>query len=329
VAPPAGKTGVLKFSTDDLPARDRISIWREVFARSVVKVDLEPLGEGPFRSESLVRVLPDVVVRCSSASAAEVRRTKPLVADGDDNLILSIIRRGQMVATQGNREVFLDNGGAYLWSNASTGVSRNPSAMDLVTVSFTRRSLSAVVADLDRSVMRHVPGSSEALQLLISYVDILQKETAPMTPELLALSAAHIQDLAALVLGATRDAAEAAKVGGLRAARLQALKADIIANVGNRQLTLDAIALRHNVSPRYIRTLLNDEQTSFSDFVREQRLRRAYRMLSSSKFSDHNVNAIALECGFGDLSHFNHSFRRRFGATPSDIRSRAQQEPAR
>ncbi len=328
MTPPTGKTAVLKFSTDDLPARDRITIWREVFARSVVKVDLEPLGEGPFRSESLVRALPDVTVRCSSASAAEVRRTKPLVADGDDNFILSIIKKGQMVATQADREVVLDNGGAYLWSNASTGVSRNPTAMDLVTVSLTRRSLSAVVADLDNTTMRLVPASSEALRLLVSYVDILQKETAAMTPELLAVSATHIQDLAALALGATRDAAEAAKVGGLRAARLQALKADIMANVGNPKLSLDTIALRHNISPRYIRALLNDEQISFSDFVREQRLRRAYRMLSNFKLADRNISAIALECGFGDLSHFNHSFRRRFGATPSDIRAHAQQELA-
>jgi AraC-like DNA-binding protein len=175
--------------------------------------------------------------------------------------------------------------------------------------------------------MRLVPASSEALRLLVSYVDILQKEKAPMTPDLLALSATHIQDLAALALGATRDAAEAAKIGGLRAARLQALKTDIIANIGNPALTLDVIALRHNIFPRYIRTLLNDDQTSFSDLVREQRLRRAYRM-SDPKLADRNVSTIALECGFGDLSHFNHSFRRRFGATPSDVRARAQQAPA-
>ncbi|MFC4844519.1 helix-turn-helix domain-containing protein [Bradyrhizobium sp. GCM10023182] len=30
---------------------------------------------------------------------------------------------------------------------------------------------------------------------------------------------------------------------------------------------------------------------------------------------------IAFECGYGDLSYFNRSFRQRYGATPSDIRA--------
>jgi len=32
------------------------------------------------------------------------------------------------------------------------------------------------------------------------------------------------------------------------------------------------------------------------------------------------VTDIALEAGFGDLSHFNRSFKRRYLMTPSDMR---------
>jgi AraC-like DNA-binding protein len=33
------------------------------------------------------------------------------------------------------------------------------------------------------------------------------------------------------------------------------------------------------------------------------------------------VSSVAFEVGFGDLSYFNRTFRRRFGATPSDVRA--------
>jgi AraC-like DNA-binding protein len=32
------------------------------------------------------------------------------------------------------------------------------------------------------------------------------------------------------------------------------------------------------------------------------------------------ISAIALDAGFGNLSYFNASFRRRYGASPSDLR---------
>lgn len=314
---------VFRFSTDDIREKDRIPMWRDLFARSVVKVDLEPLGDAPFRSESVVHVLPDVTIRSSSASAAIVHRTKPLVADGDDNFILAVMRRGQMVAAQNNREVFIGDGGAYLWSNATTGYSRNPVAMDLLTLSFSRRSLGAIVADIDKMLMRPLPAQSEALRLLLGYVDVLQSRQEPMPADLVATSAAHIHDLAALALGATRDAAEIAARGGVRAARLLAVKADVLAHLARPGLTVDAIAARHGISPRYIRDLFGGDHTTFTDFVREQRLRRAYVMLTAPAAAALPIGDIAYKCGFGDLSHFNHSFRRRFGATPSDVRARA------
>ncbi|MDW6023345.1 AraC family transcriptional regulator [Mesorhizobium sp. BAC0120] len=295
-------------------------MWRDLFARSIVKVDLEPSDDEPFRSESVVHVLPDLTIRSSSASAATVRRTRGLVADGDDNLVLTIMKKGRMTAQQRDREVNIADGGAYLWSNASTGYSRN-SSMDLLTIAITRRSLEATVADIHRSLMRPIPALSEPLRLLISYVGILQSQPGRMPAALLASSSTHIHDLAALALGATRDASEAAGKGGLRAARLLAVKADVLAHLRRPELSAEAVAARHGISPRYVRELFSGEETTFGDFVREHRLRRAYHLLSSTVTLNRTIGEIAAECGFGDLSHFNHGFRRRFGVTPGGVRA--------
>ena len=40
------------------------------------------------------------------------------------------------------------------------------------------------------------------------------------------------------------------------------------------------------------------------------------------------VAAIAYDCGFGDLSHFNRAFRRRFGETPRAVRGAGETLPA-
>jgi AraC-like DNA-binding protein len=47
-------------------------------------------------------------------------------------------------------------------------------------------------------------------------------------------------------------------------------------------------------------------------------------MLVDPRYSDRSISAVAYEAGFGDLSYFNRTFRRRYGGTPSDIRHGAR-----
>jgi AraC-like DNA-binding protein len=49
-------------------------------------------------------------------------------------------------------------------------------------------------------------------------------------------------------------------------------------------------------------------------------LLRARTMLRSPRYAERSISAIAHAVGFGDLSHFNRSFRGRFGASPTEVR---------
>jgi AraC-like DNA-binding protein len=104
-----------------------------------------------------------------------------------------------------------------------------------------------------------------------------------------------------------------------RRARLRAIKADILENL-DYELTVRAIALRHGVTPRYIHMLFKMEGVTFCEFVLGQRLMHAYTMISDTRFAGLNITSIAFAAGFGDLSYFNRTFRRRFGTTPSRLR---------
>ncbi len=59
--------------------------------------------------------------------------------------------------------------------------------------------------------------------------------------------------------------------------------------------------------------------------MRDQRLTRAHHVLSDPHSGGLTITAIAYAAGFGDLSYFSRCFRRRFGATPSEIRAGVRQ----
>ena len=56
------------------------------------------------------------------------------------------------------------------------------------------------------------------------------------------------------------------------------------------------------------------------------RLARAHRLLAGPRYAAWTITTIALEAGFGDLSTFNHAFRRAYGMSPSDVRVKARRE---
>jgi AraC-like DNA-binding protein len=309
---------LVRFCTDDLPVRDRIAILREVFGRQMMRLEIEPLSDVPFRADLTVRMLPGLAIASATNSPMRAGRTRELIADGDDSLLVQLFN-GHAFGSHLGRDVAVGPGDAVVMSNADVGHFDFPSGPATLALRVPRHALEPLLRDRDAVLMRAVPRDTAALRLLIDYLGIVNSP-ARASPELQHLMAVHVYDLLALALGATRDAAADAQGRGVRAARLRAIKADIVAHLGDAGLSAAAVARRQGISESYIRKLLENERTSFSDFVLMQRLARAHRMLTDPRFVSRPVSAIAFEVGFGDLSYFNRCFRRRFGDTPSAIR---------
>ncbi|MBR0826467.1 helix-turn-helix transcriptional regulator [Bradyrhizobium manausense] len=83
------------------------------------------------------------------------------------------------------------------------------------------------------------------------------------------------------------------------------------------------VAARHGVSPRYVQMLFADQGLSFSQALLNERLNGAYAALSTQS-AGLIISTIAFNAGFNDLSRFHRAFRRRFGATPGEIRKAAR-----
>lgn len=319
VAPVAGNVSKFRFSTDDFSERERITAWREIFGRTVCRLDIEPLAGPRFQAESTIYALPGIGVLSGSCSGVDLTHSRELIVDDDLSFMTGSMR--SWTASQLGRSPTLGAGDGVLMSNAEVGSMLLPAAQHFVTFKVPVSAIAPFVPDVGALIARRVPRETEALRLLVRYLDVLQNEGTLESVELRRLAVTHVYDLFALALGATRDAGEVANGRGLRAARLLAIKSDIDTRLGESDFSVNAIATAHDVTPRYVQILFEREGTTFSEYLLARRLDRAHRMLENPRFVGLTITAIAFEVGFNDLSYFNRSFRRRFGSAPSDVRA--------
>lgn len=316
----APTSSFFRLSTDQFAERDRIEATREVFGRAIMNVDFEPVPGVPFNMDMVLRALPDFGIAAGTRSAMACVRSQRLI-DSDD-ILVAFVRSGSGVFQFHGREAHIKAGGATVLRTAGNGRLCLPSTADMVTYRLPFNKVAPLVADLDDVLVRPIPATSEALRLLVNYATVLQDEDMLAMPEIRSMVATHLHDLAALAIGATRDAAAAATGRGVRAARLRAIRKDILENLNHGNMSMDTMAARHGISPRYLRKLFEERGTSFTSFVLTQRLGQAQRMLTDRRYAHLNIAQIAHENGFGDVSYFNRVFRRHFGATPTDVRGK-------
>jgi AraC-like DNA-binding protein len=320
MAEPGEQGAVTVFSTQALPERDRLAAWREFYAGKLLRLDWEPNSDLPFEARVAVRKLPDLTVYRTRYSPAHVQLTRELIGQ-EDNVTLFLPAQPYRLV-QAGRDIELAPGEATLLSsNQESAVTclRTGQHMGVILHRPLLRMLSLGADDM---LMRRIPRGTEELILLKSYLRLLHAGEIPLAKfEMQQMVATHIHDLIGLVLRAAGAPARTSSSRGLAAARLAALKSDILHHLGDRGFSIDELARRHGISPRYVRQLFAADDTSASDFLRNSRLERAYRMLTTHGFRDASIARIAYEAGFGDLSHFNHAFRRRYHASPSEVRS--------
>jgi AraC-like DNA-binding protein len=304
-----------------LPARDRLAIWREVLGRVHLRMDVTPLGDAPVRSIVEQHSWSSVSLYFSETNAIDASRTKELVCDGNDDFrLLSVQGTPFQFISDGGTEDLYDRDAALLF-NGTPGTIRYLGAHRVTSIRIRRICLAAAVHGLEERPIRRVqPGSWPVLRLLTDYTQLLRHAGPAMNATVSHRIARHLVDLVALALDPSEMTHERTGSGALREARLATIQTDVLSNLTEPNLSAKTIAIRHGVSDRYVHLLFEETGQTFGQFVTEERLKRAFALLTDPASSDMRISDIAFKVGFVEHSTFNRVFRRRFGDTPRSVR---------
>jgi AraC-like DNA-binding protein len=91
-------------------------------------------------------------------------------------------------------------------------------------------------------------------------------------------------------------------------------------HLSNPALCAEMIARGVGLSTSYVFELFANEPTTLMRWVRQERLARCQRELSSPQLRHRSIGQLAYAWGFGDLTHFSRAFRDQYGVSPRNYR---------
>ncbi|HTW24273.1 MAG TPA: helix-turn-helix domain-containing protein [Candidatus Baltobacteraceae bacterium] len=102
------------------------------------------------------------------------------------------------------------------------------------------------------------------------------------------------------------------------------IKAYIVGDLRNPDLSIDRIAGALHCTKRYLHKVFESEGLSLSDYIWQTRLDRCRSELLSTKQEARSVTEIAFSWGFSSSAHFSTAFKQRFGVPPSHCRAESE-----
>ncbi len=304
---------------DDIDEFTRKPLEARLPWKAVHRDSLGSFRAAPFQSKAILQMQPDLgLMSCfDPALRWMLPDASPQETTEDAGQHILIVRPSDgvvIVEQNGQRQTCMQREAVVLdASTAATFIMHDVGRIDCLQM--TRHV---------RTDMRHIAHDNGGLIALGHYAAAIMRGLLPMNSAALAdLAVDHMNGLVtAMIAEADAPTRLSGQVRDRSSISLLALKADIEVGLGQSSLSLEQLANTYGVTTRYFQKLFEAEGRTFSDYLLERRLERAFHMLRDGNRMDHTVSAIAFGVGFGDLSYFNRTFKKRFGATPREIRTR-------
>jgi AraC-like DNA-binding protein len=297
-------------------------MWREGICRSFCRLDAEPSENDRIDCRVDFALVHSLTLATPTGSSARFARTRDLVIDGCDDLVLIQASRGPVHVTQKGQSIDLAAGQGYLIEmNVAASVALNNTGK-YTTTRFPRRSLLQVAPNAEAKLSQPLGGNTALMTMIDRYFALCYDVARDLDAAGQQTAAQHLTDLVGLLLRNNADQEELVE-RGYSHARLELLKSETLKHLCRSNLTIGLIARATGLGTRQAQRIFAESGTTFTECVLAQRLALAHKLLIDPLHRHRKVSDVAYSVGFGDLSYFNRAFRRRFGIAPSDMRAEA------
>lgn len=291
--------------------------WREVTCRAFCGVDIQPSEGEAIDCRLRIDPIGALVLAAPSGLSAQFSRTREILGDGCDDLVLVEAQWGRVPLRQGDKVIEMQGGQLCLTDMSVLGsISHGPRG-GFRTLRIPRQALLAVAPRAEDHLSIAVSDNDVLRETISGYQTLCASQAPCLDAAGQHLMAQHLVDLVALLFTTRKGPGEP----GRASAQLDLIRADALHDLGNPALALANLVRRHGLSERQAQRLFEQSENTFTEFVLEQRLLLARKLVTDPTQRHRKISDVAHMSGFSDLSYFNRAFRKRFGVSPTEMRA--------
>ena len=313
-------TSTTTLSVDHLRESDRFAFWREQWCQATVGVtgELDHSAGRDFRARATSCTSDHVIrLRCQTSPFRVSRGPREINQRGWENSIwlYQELSEGTLFEHAGN-EFVTKRGDLLLMDPTIPFTNRARNAHDYRRWFLPRAWIEPHLSHDRRPLSVHLTGSEGLNAIVRSYLGALDEIIDTLD---------HLQQPAVIdnlcrLLALSCGGLPGPQQGAIRAAKLQQAKDYISKHLTDPGLTPMQVAAAIKVSVRQLHLLFEPTGISFAEHVQSQRLEECRATLASPLSRDRSITDIAYAWGFNSLASFYRAFRRRFGASPGELR---------
>jgi len=303
------------FSTDMLPASDRIDAW-QWNAQQICGDCRIRLPKTSFHGSIEIRNIAGLPLTRFSSSALSFWKWPfdHVTAQNRSCLVITQIA-GTRQYLQGGKEILLKPGDSTIIDTSIPWSSSCDTDCVRLYLRVPRWMMQDQLRMHEIPTAQKIGGATAPGTILSRLSQNLYDEATWMNGEELAGALDHYFDV---LTSCTRG--EAAQPATLREFKARILRF-IDAHLGEQALNPSAIAEAMGISVRHLHRVFSVTGCTVGDCIRVLRLDQCRKDLADPRLRGRSITEIAFARGFCDAAHFSHSFRKQFGISARIFRA--------
>ncbi|MEV6638994.1 helix-turn-helix domain-containing protein [Amycolatopsis sp. NPDC051371] len=300
-----------ELTTSMVSAQEAFAYWREMICATFVRLVAEPVAGAGFSGRIEHVPVGDLELSTVVAGGQHVRRTRSLVARGDEEYLLASIQvRGRGRIEQDGRTALLSPGDLAFYDSTRPYTLHFDDPFHQLVVQVPKREL--LVRDTRRLTARACGRGTPGAVVSTFFTSLA--DTARTAPDQSAVLLPHALGL----LSATASFAGNARPGpqAAEAVARERVLAFLRRNLADPRLDAETVARACRVSRRTLYRIAGDE--GIAARLRRLRIERAQEILVADP--GRTIGSVATACGFDSESGFHRAFRAVTGKSPGEYR---------